>query len=298
MSAQTANAAAGACCEDRPGAGDPARLPHLPPDRRPAVQCLRAAARRHAHALPDHRPDRHRRRRRRPVDGQRAAPRTRSTGRSRSTCASATSSASTRSRKKSFARSTSSWRTRRSPRRWAAAAARAAVRRPPGTGKTHTAKAMAAEAGVPFLFVSGTSFQSMFYGATAGKIRSYFKELRKTALAEGGAIGFIEEIDAIGGTRNGMNMTSLDQIASSVQCCGSLESLPSTFLQTAPGRSSTTPSPRASVASSTSCWCRCSPSTSRWAGRSSGERVSAASTSAARPPPAAPSRSRVAPTSC
>ncbi|HEX3824283.1 MAG TPA: AAA family ATPase [Mycobacteriales bacterium] len=100
----------------------------------------------------------------------------------------------------------------------------------PGTGKTHTAKAMAAEAGVPFLFVSGTSFQSMFYGATAGKIRAYFKVLRKTALAEGGAIGFIEEIDAIGGTRNGMSMTSLDGVAKSLQCCGSLESLPATFL--------------------------------------------------------------------
>jgi ATP-dependent Zn protease len=105
----------------------------------------------------------------------------------------------------------------------------------PGTGKTHTAKAMAAEAGVPFLFVSGTSFQSMFYGATAGKIRSYFKVLRKTALAEGGAIGFIEEIDAIGGTRNGMNMTPLDQVSSSIQCCGSLESLPATFLQPVSG---------------------------------------------------------------
>jgi cell division protease FtsH len=105
----------------------------------------------------------------------------------------------------------------------------------PGTGKTHTAKAMAAEAGVPFLFVSGTSFQSMFYGATAGKIRSYFKALRKIALAEGGAIGFIEEIDAIGGTRNGMSMTSLDGVANSLQCCGSLESLPSGFLSAASG---------------------------------------------------------------
>ena len=67
----------------------------------------------------------------------------------------------------------------------------------PGTGKTHLAKAMAREAGVPFLFVSATSFQSMYYGATARKIRSYFKALRKAARQEGGAIGFIEEIDAI-----------------------------------------------------------------------------------------------------
>ncbi len=55
----------------------------------------------------------------------------------------------------------------------------------PGTGKTHLAKAMAREAGVPFLFVSATSFQSMYYGATARKIRSYFKELRKAARARG-----------------------------------------------------------------------------------------------------------------
>jgi ATP-dependent Zn protease len=104
----------------------------------------------------------------------------------------------------------------------------------PGTGKTHIAKAMAAEAGVPFLFVSGTSFQSMFYGATAGKIRSYFKALRKAALATGGAIGFIEEIDAIGGARHGMAMTSRSAVESAVHCCGSVLTLPSTYLRAAP----------------------------------------------------------------
>ena len=75
---------------------------------------------------------------------------------------------------------------------------------PPGTGKTYLAKAMAAEAGVPFLFVSSSAFQSMFYGQTNRKIRSYFREMRKYARREGGAIGFIEEIDAIGGARGGM----------------------------------------------------------------------------------------------
>lgn len=79
---------------------------------------------------------------------------------------------------------------------------------PPGTGKTLMAKAMAAEAGVPFYFVSGTSFQSMYYGATARKIRSYFKALRKAARTEGAVIGFIEEIDAIATVRTGMPMTS------------------------------------------------------------------------------------------
>jgi len=72
---------------------------------------------------------------------------------------------------------------------------------PPGTGKTYMAKAMAAEAGVPFLFVSSSAFQSMFYGQTNRKIRAYFKALRGQARREGGAIGFIEELDAIGGTR-------------------------------------------------------------------------------------------------
>jgi ATP-dependent Zn protease len=75
---------------------------------------------------------------------------------------------------------------------------------PPGTGKTYMAKAMAHEAGVPFLFVSSSAFQSMYYGQTNRKIRSYFKALRKAARREGGAIGFIEEIDAIGGSRRGM----------------------------------------------------------------------------------------------
>ena len=78
---------------------------------------------------------------------------------------------------------------------------------PPGTGKTYMAKAMAREAGVPYLFVSSTAFQSMYYGQTGRKIRNYFKELRKAAREEGGAIGFIEEIDAIAGARSGMRRT-------------------------------------------------------------------------------------------
>jgi len=96
----------------------------------------------------------------------------------------------------------------------------------PGTGKTHLARAMAHEAGVPFLFVSATSFQSMWYGATAKKIRSYFKALRKAARKEGGAIGFIEEIDAIAASRGGVaaGMSPL-----SVAGCHGTASLPSTY---------------------------------------------------------------------
>ena len=94
---------------------------------------------------------------------------------------------------------------------------------PPGTGKTHLAKAMARESGVPFLFVSATSFQSMWYGATARKIRSYFRALRKVAREEGGAIGFIEEIDAIATTRGGMNFTPLAPANAVVSRFGSSE---------------------------------------------------------------------------
>ena len=97
----------------------------------------------------------------------------------------------------------------------------------PGTGKTLMAKAMAREAGVPFLFVSATSFQSMYYGATARKIRSYFTALRKAALAEGGAIGFIEEIDAIGARRSGMGMMAApDGLAAVGHTCGGSQLLP------------------------------------------------------------------------
>jgi ATP-dependent Zn protease len=75
----------------------------------------------------------------------------------------------------------------------------------PGTGKTHMAKAMAAEAGVPFFFVSAPAFQSMWFGMTAFKIRAFFKTLKKAARKQGGAIGFIEEIDAVGASRGGVS---------------------------------------------------------------------------------------------
>ena len=100
----------------------------------------------------------------------------------------------------------------------------------PGTGKTYLAKAMAREAGVPFLFVSATSFQSMYYGATARKIRSYFKALRKAARQEGGAIGFIEEIDAIAVARGGVSATPMPQAARMTALdCGGMTGLPGIY---------------------------------------------------------------------
>ena len=95
---------------------------------------------------------------------------------------------------------------------------------PPGTGKTYLAKAMAKQAGVPFLFSAAPAFQSMWFGMTNAKIRSFFRRLRKLARKEGGAIGFIEEIDAIGGERGGMNAspdgTGLGRMASSFMGAG------------------------------------------------------------------------------
>jgi cell division protease FtsH len=100
---------------------------------------------------------------------------------------------------------------------------------PPGTGKTHIAKAMAHEAGVPFLFVSATSFQSMYYGATARKIRSYFAALRKAARQDGGAIGFIEEIDAIALARGGMRSGAQPVAAATALTSGCLHAAVDAF---------------------------------------------------------------------
>ncbi len=121
---------------------------------------------------------------------------------------------------------------------------------PPGTGKTYMAKAMAHEAGVPFLFVSSTAFQSQYYGATGRKIRNYFKELRKAAAEEGGAIGFIEEIDAIAGARSGMRSRPT-----------TVRTAPTSTAPTRTAAPSSATRPRASRASSTSCSSRCSRST-------------------------------------
>ena len=87
---------------------------------------------------------------------------------------------------------------------------------PPGTGKTYLAKAMAKQAGVPFLFASAPAFQSMWYGMTSVKIRAFFRAMRKAARKEGGAIGFIEEIDAIGSDRSGVAMDERGKTARSI----------------------------------------------------------------------------------
>jgi ATP-dependent Zn protease len=97
----------------------------------------------------------------------------------------------------------------------------------PGTGKTHTAKALAKEAGVPFLMATATSFQSGLQGASQRKVRNYFKALRKAARQYGGAIGFIDEFDAIALRRPSMAMTAAPSRPAHLLPCGGLTGLPS-----------------------------------------------------------------------
>lgn len=73
---------------------------------------------------------------------------------------------------------------------------------PPGCGKTYLAKAIATEAGMPFISMSGSEFVEMFVGVGAGRIRSLFKKARQLAEFEGGCIIFIDEIDAVGAQRS------------------------------------------------------------------------------------------------
>jgi len=68
---------------------------------------------------------------------------------------------------------------------------------PPGTGKTLIARAVAGEAGVPFLSVSGSDFMEMFVGVGASRVRDLFQTARKM----GKAIIFVDEIDSIGRKR-------------------------------------------------------------------------------------------------
>jgi len=68
---------------------------------------------------------------------------------------------------------------------------------PPGTGKTLIARAVAGEAGVPFLSVSGSDFMEMFVGVGASRVRDLFQSAKKM----GRAIIFVDEIDSIGRKR-------------------------------------------------------------------------------------------------
>lgn len=73
---------------------------------------------------------------------------------------------------------------------------------PPGCGKTYLAKAIATEAKMPFISMSGSEFVEMFVGVGAGRIRSLFQKARQFAELNGGCIIFIDEIDAVGAQRS------------------------------------------------------------------------------------------------
>jgi len=70
---------------------------------------------------------------------------------------------------------------------------------PPGTGKTMLAKAVAGEAGVPFMSISGSDFVEMFVGVGASRVRDLFKKAKEKAPS----IIFIDEIDAVAKKRHG-----------------------------------------------------------------------------------------------
>jgi len=72
---------------------------------------------------------------------------------------------------------------------------------PPGTGKTLLARAMAGEAGVPFLYCAGSAFDEVYVGVGSKRVRQLFQE----AAANAPCIVFIDEIDAVGANREGSN---------------------------------------------------------------------------------------------
>ncbi|MEU5213189.1 ATP-dependent zinc metalloprotease FtsH [Streptomyces sp. NPDC020742] len=78
---------------------------------------------------------------------------------------------------------------------------------PPGTGKTLLARAVAGEAEVPFLSVTGSGFVEMFVGVGASRVRDLFAEARKRAPS----IIFIDEIDAVGSRRGGVRLGGNDE---------------------------------------------------------------------------------------
>ena len=79
---------------------------------------------------------------------------------------------------------------------------------PPGTGKTMLAKAMAGEAGVAFISIEGSGFRAMFWGVDVLKMIWFVRKARKYARRYGACIAYIDEIDAVGQSRGGVQGTN------------------------------------------------------------------------------------------
>jgi cell division protease FtsH len=75
---------------------------------------------------------------------------------------------------------------------------------PPGTGKTMLAKAMAGEAGIPFISIEGSGFRAMFWGVDVLKMIWFVGRAKKLAREYGACICYIDEIDAVGMSRGGV----------------------------------------------------------------------------------------------
>ena len=73
---------------------------------------------------------------------------------------------------------------------------------PPGCGKTYLAKAIATEAGIPFLSLAASDFVEIFVGVGSSRVRKLFQDARRLAYANGACIVFIDELDAIGRSRS------------------------------------------------------------------------------------------------
>jgi cell division protease FtsH len=91
---------------------------------------------------------------------------------------------------------------------------------PPGCGKTMLAKAIATEAGIPFLSTSGSEFVEVFVGVGASRVRKLFKQARQYARAYGACIIFIDELEVVGKQR-----TFLDAFGGSSESNSTLNQL-------------------------------------------------------------------------
>jgi ATP-dependent Zn protease len=94
------------------------------------------------------------------------------------------------------------------PERGRAHAFGPAAARPPGTGKTLLAKALAGESQVTFLAASGSDFMDRYVGVGASRVRQLFARARQES---GGAVVFIDELDAIGERRSGGSEAGNDE---------------------------------------------------------------------------------------